>query len=216
MNEPVKSKGRGCWFYGCIISLILAVVVVVGGYLTVRYVVRSMIARYTDDAPMALPTVELPPGEMEALQKRFESFRDAVKDGKPVPPLTLTSDEINALLGHGNEDLKGRFHVALDGDQVKGQISLPLDDLGIGMLKGRYLNGSGVFKVSLENGVLLVRAESLEVKGRQLPEQFMSEIRKENLAEGATRDAETAATIQKLNSIQVTNSSVVIQGAATE
>ena len=54
------------------------------------------------------------------------------------------------------------------GDQVKGQVSIPLTDLGW-LGKGRYLNGDATFNVSLESGVLIVTAREVRVKGQTAP-----------------------------------------------
>ena len=215
MTDQAKPKGRGCFFYGCIVALVLFVLfaVVAGTATFFGYrALKNLALQYTDTTAMPLPKVELPQAELERLQARFNAFNADAKAGRPVAPLLLTGNEINALINHspGMAQVKDRVHVAIEGDQVKGQISLPLDSFWILGLKGRYLNGAGVFKVSLENGVLNVRTESLEVKDKPLPEKFLAELRKYNLAEEVTKNADTAAAIQKLESIQVKDGAVTI------
>ena len=67
--------------------------------------------------------------------------------------------------------LKDRLYLTIEGDQVKGQISVPLAELGSvpGMsgLKGRYLNGSATLKVSLNDGALDVRVEHRRHRGQE-------------------------------------------------
>jgi hypothetical protein len=41
------------------------------------------------------------PGEAERLKQRFEAFQAAVREHRPVPPLTLTSDDLNVLIASG-------------------------------------------------------------------------------------------------------------------
>ena len=78
----------------------------------------------------------------------------------------------------------------MNGNEVKGLVSIPLSGLGW-LGKGRYLNGDATFKVSLENGVLMVTAEQIQVKGVPIPESVMSQLRSENLAQDAYKDPET-------------------------
>ena len=133
---------------------------------------------------MELPTVQMSPAEIEQVKQRFEAFEQAVRGQRPTKPLGLTADEINALIAAGpkREALKGKFYVSLDGDQLKSEVSLPLQDIGLSMFKGRYLNGSATFAVAFRKGTLFVTPQTIQVKGKPLPEAYMKEIRKQNLA----------------------------------
>ena len=98
--------------------------------------------------------------------------------------------------------MPGKVYVEIEGDKLHGQASLPLGDLGP-MFKGRWLNGSVVFRVEMTAGRLLVFIDSLEVKGKALPEEFMKSLRAKNFAENANQDPKTAELLQKLESITV-------------
>lgn len=216
MNDQTKPKRRGCFFYGCIVSLVIFILVLIAvgtaaffGYRAVK----NIAMQYTDTAAQPLPKPQLSPAEIQAVQERFAAFREGVKSGKTVAPLVLGGEEVNALLAGAStpQALKDRVYAKIEGDEVKGQIGFPLEGLGFPMLKGRYLNGAAVFKVSLENGVLIVRAQSLEVKGKAVPEKIMSELRKQNLAQDVMKDADAAAVLQKLQSIEVKDGAVTIK-----
>jgi hypothetical protein len=87
---------------------------------------------------------------------------------------------------------------------VNAQISVPTEQFGIRMLKGRYLNGSGVFSVSLRDGALWVSPESISTaKGKTFPEDVMRGLRTENFAAGYTNNPDFNAAIAKLEDIQV-------------
>src|SRR5690242_14071016 len=77
--------------------LILLAVVVVSAFFGVLYA-KSVVNRLTDPQPAALPTVQLSQIQMFQLHDRVDTFREAVKDGDPTPPLALSADEINALI----------------------------------------------------------------------------------------------------------------------
>jgi hypothetical protein len=219
MNDPASSsapirKRRGCLFYGCLTLVVLLLVFCLLAFLTVRWI-GNRVNAYTDTAPMEMPRVEMADTEMKALEQRMDSFGVALEKGKTAETLVLTEREINALITRksGTTNLANRVYVSLKDNQVKGQISLPLN--GIPLIgKGRYLNGEAVFHVSLDNGVLIVTADQVKVKGIPLPETFMKEVRKENLAKDAYNDAESARIIRKLESIQVENGRAVIKPRA--
>ena len=127
------------------------------------------------------------PSSVKTLKDRVEAFRKAVEAGTPIEPLVLTSDDLNALI-EDNPELKGMIYVKIEGDEVKGQVSIPLDKLNFGMVRGRYLNGEADFKASLFDGVLIVTLEAIEVNGKKLPEEFMKELRKQNVAKDVYKD----------------------------
>ena len=61
------------------------------------------------------------------------------------------------------------------------------------MFKGRYLNGKADLKASLFDGELIVHLDAIEVKGKPVPPEFMTEIRKQNIAKDAAKDKDVAA-----------------------
>jgi hypothetical protein len=207
---PPTRKCRGCLFY---FGLAFAALLLIGcllGYLAVRFV-KDQIDTYTDTSPMKLPKVEITDAEFQQLDQRVKLFADAVEHGKPAAPLVLTEQDINALIAKSGKtkDLADEVHVFLNDDEVRGQISFPLSKLGwIG--RGRYLNGEATFNVSLENGVLIVTAKEIRVKGKALPESIMSQLRQENLAKEAYKDPKNAEAIRKLESIKVQDGQVII------
>ena len=56
------------------------------------------------------------------------------------------------------------------------------------MFRGRYLNGEADLKASLEDGVLIVTLASFEVNGKKAPEEFMTEVREQNVAKDFYKD----------------------------
>lgn len=214
-NQSAPQKRRGCFFYGCLTCIILFLVVVIGGVLIVRHFGNAFIDQYTDTAPMALTKVDMPADELKQLQARFDAFSKAAAAHSNTPPLILTSREINTLLAN-DPDMKGikdKFYVSLEGQQVKGQISLPLEQFNFPLLhtKGRYLNGAGTFDVGVTNGSLFVAAQSLEVKGKPLPAQFMATMQGQNLAADVNTNATNAIFIKRLESLQITNGTAVLK-----
>jgi hypothetical protein len=201
--NPSKPR-RGCLFYGCLTGIVALVAILVAGLLGLHQL-RKMMDRYTDDKPLPLPTVEISTQRFDQLERRVETFRDDLRAGRKPSSLTLTSDEINALIAKDPQfsGLKGKVYVALEGQALKAQISLPLAELGLPRLKGRYLNGTGVFSLSLQNGMVDVRAQELTVKGRPLPATYMNAIRNQNLAASANDNPQSSVGLNRLQNLEV-------------
>ncbi|MDB6064236.1 MAG: hypothetical protein JWR26_444 [Pedosphaera sp.] len=211
-------KRRGCFFYGCITSLVLLLLIGVIAFLGFRYAVNTAnayILEYTDTTAMSLPKVEMSEADLKKLKDRVAAFNQAVNAGSSAPALSLTSQDINALIANSPETqgLKDKVYVTLDGDKVKGQISLPLDKfMKVPLLKtqGRYLNGEGTFDVTITNSLLWIHLQSMEVKGKPLPANVMAQLHEQNLAESANNDPTNRAALDRFESVQVTNGTAVI------
>ena len=212
MPQAPHPNKHGCFFYGCLTTLVLLIVLAVGGYLTYRYLVDRAMA-YTQSAPMALPKVDLPPKELAALQARADKFFDAIEKQNEQAVLVLNEKELNALIGSADtaRQFKDSIYLSIEGDQIKGQISLPLEKF-LSSFKGRYLNGEAAIKVSLANGVLIVTMQSVKVGNKAVPEEAMQTLRQQNLAKDAYKDVRTAEKIRKLESITVKDGSIIVLG----
>lgn len=212
-DQPVKRR-RGCFFYGCLTSSILLLVVLAGLLLGYLKILNS----FTDTKPAPLPSVNLSDSDMAEVRRRVDAFSQDIRSGKSPAPLTLSSDELNALIltDQNLKALKGELYVTIEGAQVKGQISVPTARIGLPIFKHRYINGSGAFNVSLTNGTLHVNAQSLSVKGKPLPEKYMEQVRLQNLAQSFNDDPKTSVGLNKLQSIEVKDSKLVIVPAAPQ
>jgi len=167
---------------------------------------------FTDDRPADLPAVTVDEERFGELMAEVTGFAQAVSQDQPAPPLELSQDEINLLInGHPDwAELKGRAYVTVEGEEIKGEISVALGEIGIPFMEGRYLNGSATFSVFLRDGLLHVYLRSLDVKGVPVPDQFLEAIRTENLAADATRDPDAQKVLGKLDSIEIVDGVVRI------
>lgn len=216
-GESNPPKRRGCFFYGCLsLAIVGLLLLVLGG--VAFYLIKKTTARwindYTETTPTPVEKVEYSPAQMEALQARLITFKQALDKGDEPTELTLTADDLNALIAR-QPDLAERIFVRIEDDKVKGHLSLPLQDLGPLKLKGRYLNGVAIFNVALENGVLDARLRDVLVNDRPLPGLLLSELKKQNLAQNFQNDPKTAADIAKFESVRVTNGAVILRNKAS-
>ena len=130
-------RQRGCFFYGCIIASVLALlmVILVAIVVFVGYRFAQPVRRRVHRHRAARASQGRDAGRAASgAQGRVEAFRKAVEAGTPTEPLVLTSDDLNALIEE-NPDLKGKIYVKVEGDEVKGQVSIPLDKLGLAMFR---------------------------------------------------------------------------------
>jgi hypothetical protein len=208
-DQSNPAKPRGCFFYGCLsvaVLGLLAVMLVAGCYVFLK----SMVNKYTSTTPVLLERMEYTPEEMEALQARLAEFKKALDQGQVSRELILTAGDLNALIAKQRE-LQNKMFVRIEDDTIKGEMSLPLQDIGPFRLKGRYLNGAAAFKIVLTNNTLDVRLEEIKVQGRPLPGILFSEFKKQNLAKEFQQNPRTAADVAKFDSIQFTNNQVVLR-----
>jgi hypothetical protein len=192
-----------------VLAVLFAILMAVIAYFGYRFV-NQLVDEYTATAPRDLPKVEMPAEQRKILKDRVEAFRDAVKAGTPTEPLELTSNDLNALIEE-EPDLKGKIYVKIDGSEIKGQVSFPLEKIGLSMFKGRYLNGEADLKASLSDGILIVTLDSFEVNGKRPPDNVMTQIRQENLAKDAYKNPQNAEMLRKIESLEVKDGKIILK-----
>jgi hypothetical protein len=222
MSDPEPpQKPRGCFFYGCVTCLALfllaGVILLLGGWYMIRWT-NAMLAEYTDTVPMALPKVDMPPEELATLKARVADFKHALDAHAKTSPLVLTAREINALMEDSPQvkqmNLNDKFYVYLEGDHIKGQISLPLDQLPkipFVHTAGRYLNGTGEMTAEVTNAELSVTIISLEARGKPLPAKFMGPLQQQNLADQVNQNPTNVTLMSRLESVEIKDSTVIIK-----
>jgi len=213
-DEP-RPRQRGCFFYGCVIASILTVLLLIALAVIAFFLMRffsGVVDEWTSPTPMELSRPEIPEERRQSVRQRVDEFRKAVDEGTATEPLVLTSDDLNALIEE-NEDIKGRVVAKVEGDKLKAQVSLPFDRLGLGIwkLRGRYLNGEAELKASLSNGVLMVTLDSFEVNGRRPPDNFIQELRGQNLAKDVYKNAKNAELIRRFESLEIKDGKIILK-----
>ena len=206
-----QKRRRGCLFFVLVAAAVSVVMLAFGAFFGLRYAHR-LVNRLTDAQPATLPTVQLPETAMFQLHDRVDSFRDAVRDGDPTPPLELSADELNALIETDPtfRVVKNHLFVSIESNQLSAQISFRAEDLGLMRLQGRYVNATGLFHVTMKTNELWISAQSLTVRGEPIPRNIMREVAAENLADRFNQDPRAAAGLKKIESIEVKNGKLVI------
>lgn len=211
MSEEKKS---GCLKYlacGCIIIVIMSVIAAVVVFFCFKSVVSGVAGKYTEKTSRPLSAPSASQQEIDTVVKRANDFKDAIRQDQPASELVLSANDINILINSHPElsRIAGKISVEMEGDKISGQLSVPLGELS-SMFKGQYLNGSAVFRTSMEFGRLMVFADSIEVRGEKVPESFMKSFSAGNLAEKANSDPKIAPILQKIESISVKDGKLYI------
>jgi hypothetical protein len=154
----------------------------------------------------------LPDDQRQALDDRWKAFKTAVDKGEAAE-IVLTADDVNALIAEKPE-LKGKIYISIDDDQVSGQVSIPLDDIGFPLTKGRFLNGTTALTVSIDYGHLDVRMKSIEVNGKSPPPDVMTKLGQQNLAKDVKFDDETGAKLRQIESLEVKDGKITLKARA--
>lgn len=214
-KPPIPPKPRsGCWKYGGIGCLVIIILAIIGGYFAykgIKGALGELTEKYTSVKPMDLSKIDASQDEVAATMERVGSFTNALKGNTSPEPLTLTSRDINVLIQNHPEwkEMAGKVYVDIEGDQVKGQISMPLGEI-LDIFQGRFLNGSASFNVGMESERLLLFLNFAEVGGNAIPEEVMNVLRAKNLAEKSYKKPEVAEMMKKLESITIKDGSMII------
>ena len=208
---PRSSRNWSCCLWGCLVAFILFVLLSIALVLIGRTSLTALRENYTSSEPEELPTVQIEESALDALVARVDTFADHVEKKEPASPLVLSQDDLNALIQHHPKwrDLHDKVYVEIDQDLVKGMVNIPLT--GIPLMSGRYLHGSVTFIVSLQDGRLEVYVDSAVVNGEPLPDEIMTGIRRENLAQTFLRDNPGARdVVDQLESIRIEGGKVIV------
>lgn len=200
------------WVGGCLSAIILLAVIAGAAYYFILQASDELVETYTSPEPRDFARVEEGRDEALSVIDRCRDFIIAVERGEETGSFSLSADDINALLEF--EDLLREFHgmarVDIRDDRLMAEISVPLD-LFNERFEGRYLNGTGELSVEMKDDRLEVNIDRLEVGGQNIPEEFMNEIRKNNLVETLLQDPSLERFMGLVKSVKVEDGRVVIE-----
>lgn len=202
-----RPQGRGCWFYGCLIAVVLLLVVIATAVGTAWWVKRNTIAGPMDPVVLTEP-------EETALEQKLERLGGPRRDTGPEPPgsptgamtvplddefarrpVIITEREINGLIGH-NTDLADKVRVSLNQDRIDVRVHFPIPEeapvLGGQVfrlnLRTRLVLRDRRLQLTLEEvaigGIPIPNAWIQDAKGRDLLAQYQEDERLRTLMEG--------------------------------
>lgn len=198
-------------------TLLIAIVVlftvgVIGLVLSARYIAKALVVSYSDPIPQQLPTIQISRGEVKQLKQKWETFKEALRDGANSERLELSAKELNVMLltdpeinkfqgkvvlsiDHQNvinallssdeslQYLKGNFHVEVRKGRIYADLSLPLEAIGLGEYGNRYVNARGEIIAKLRGQKLTVNMIPSEISGKELPAMVLDRVKELDLYE---------------------------------
>jgi hypothetical protein len=200
---PAQGKKSNCLLFGCI-GIVVAFVVIVAGTIGAGYFgLRSFVEQYTEAEPRQLPISSISEEDYDALSDRYREFVEATRENEPAT-ITLTADDLNALIRNHPDfrEARGHVFVTIDDDVIGGQISYQIPE-EFPMIGGRYLNGSATFQLEILGGRPALYFDSIEVAGKVPRDEFLGQIRQENLLQEAYKDPQFAQVLNRIDSIRV-------------
>lgn len=207
-EDPEARGGRGCLFWGCLITAIIFLVLLIGIPVGIYFGAKHLVNKFTTEEPAGIAVVELPEEQLVELATRFEAFGKALKSDEAPADFELTAEELNGLINE-NDDFRGRVFVRIKDGQIGGDVSIPMDKLPGG--SGRFLNATVDFDVSMAEGQLVVVLNGATVNGTSIPKEVLDELANENLAQELVKDKEAAKVLAKFDSLEITGDRIALR-----
>lgn len=203
---------RSCLVWLACIFVGLAIVVGIAGYFGYRKA-QAFVNQFAQPKPLVLPPVNYSPVEVTNLHRRINNFLASAQDQRTNANarLALTAQDLNVLLHSAG--LSNRLNVTLRSNQVGAQFSVPCEEVGLGLpiFRGRYLNGAGTLDVGCANGSLKVTIKDFVVNGKNLPEHYMTYIRRQNFAQNVGTNSVTRESLERVGRVAIENEQLIFE-----
>jgi len=220
----MSSEGRSYLKYmaiGCfgtfLVLIVIGLAIVFGG----KYALDYAMEEFADENPTAFSESALGPEESAIVKKKFDSFFTGeggdlsltMEEGGDLS-LTMDSDELNHLVANQPEfsDIKDKVRFTIEGNQMKTQLSLPMDDfkkmypdIPQGMLQGKYINADAVIEFRSSGKSVGAYVKSMTIKNKRVPSGLLSKIQDRNLLEAGP----LANRFKKIGDINIQNGNII-------
>ncbi len=210
-RRDLREERGNCFLYGCVTLVVLALLGGLVVFLTLRYAMQQAKEKYTEAAPIELPTVNMPQAEIDALIQRVDQYAKDLREGTSLEPITLTETDLNALLQNHpdlKEDYGDRMYLTLGDNTITAQMSIALDWLPL--FRSRFFNGTATFDVGFAGGRPQIYLNSASVKGEDVPLSQVQELRRENFGDAWSDDPDARSLMERIDTIAVTKDGITI------
>ncbi len=167
---------------GCFSLIALFSIFIIAAYYFLNQTSIELVEQYTSPVPLDFQSTSTDKAAAQETLERFKHFMTVVGKGETIESFSLSEEDINNLLLHADwfRRLRGMAHVTIQKDLLLAEISVPLGIFN-DRFHGRYLNGKAELEIGVVDDRLRVSIDRLEVDGRSLPREFMTEIRNSNV-----------------------------------
>jgi hypothetical protein len=181
VEAPPQRKGLGCFGRGCLILLVFVIVLGIACFAGMYWGLHRHSAlfygsywmaktRSLAEAPTPVPEFNASDQQIQVVQERWQDFEQKTRAGQSAQ-IELSADDINALIAT-SEDVRGKVFVAMDGDRLRLQVSVPLGEF-FGR-SGYYFNGDVIIELEGAQSLDGPRFSRITVNGDQVPSDFLN------------------------------------------
>lgn len=214
-------KTAACCGIGCLVTLVVAVLLVVFGISFVKKTLGELAEEYTSDQPVEIVVPTIPAPQIEEASRRYDAFKEAMAEGTANGPLVLSETDLNALILH-HPDFSGISKSAsarMENDLLTVQTSFDLDTIPIPFpflaerVKGKFFNGEVTLRFGEVAGRPALYIDDLAVGDQPIPRVVIDSMKTENLLKEIQSDPEMKKLFEKVGGIAIENNNLVITPA---
>ena len=146
--------------------LALAGALVFGG---IWYFYVKSVDALTSAAPIAVLMEPPSDAQVAAATEKFERLRTAAVTQQPLTT-EFTAAELNALIARhpSFSEWRGKARVAIENSELTFDLSVPLRDVPLPRVRGRWFNGSVRFALAYDEDQFTLGVKSLSANGRDI------------------------------------------------
>ncbi|MCC6954034.1 MAG: hypothetical protein IT290_07940 [Deltaproteobacteria bacterium] len=169
---------RGCFFYGCLTTFIVMILLVLGAYFAFQSITTRFIEAYTADFPAPIQEVPASPDLLVSARQKMDLLTD--RTSSDTAPIELTDEEVTVLVANSElaRQLGAKIRIRFEPSAALADVSIPLEPLGH---PGRYFNGSAVFDLTLQDSLINVQVKDVTVGREPVPSDVLEKIRSRNI-----------------------------------
>ena len=181
VDAPPPRKSLGCFARGCLILVVFAVALGIACFAGMYWGLHRHSAIFhglywltkvhaLGQTPVLVPQFTASDAQIQSVHERCEDFEQKTRAGQPAE-LELTADDINTLIAT-NQDTRGKLFVSIDGDRLRCQASMPLEEL-IGR-SGYYFNGEITIELKAAESLENLQLRGITVNGQPVPSDLLN------------------------------------------
>jgi hypothetical protein len=180
VEAPPPRKGLGCLGRGCLIVLVFVIVLAIASFAGMYWGLHRHSAlfygsywlaktRSLAEAPTPVPEFSASDQQIQLVRERWQDFEQKARAGQTAE-IELSADDINALIAT-TEGVRGKVFAAIDGDQLRLQVSVPIG--GFLGRPGYYFNGDVIIELKGAQPLDSPQFSRITINGEQVPTDFL-------------------------------------------
>lgn len=141
------------------------------------WLLQGVVDRYTAPGPVSVEVPTPSDDVVRSANDKLSRIQNAARIGEGET-VQFTAEELNAIIARHPDfaDWRGKMRVAMEGDIMTVEMSVPLREIDLPGIRERWLNGTAVFGLIYHEGSFNFSPRSLVANGRELPLNFLEGV----------------------------------------